>query len=271
MTAVFQNSKDLLVNRSFRALFFSLLPFLILAAPLRAAAVALIEPDSLLQLTEYDRNYLLFGAPNYKIQMSVMAAPIRNFPLYGTYTQVMFWQSIKDAGPFKEVNFDSSLFYRWTTEKVPGFTAFDFGFFDHKSNGQGGAPRRSYNDSFVDLHSDHIFGNQSFLSTTRLFVLYGLDEENQDMNDFMGWWQTSLSYIIRDTAYFKLLEVYATVHPGGRWGTNFDRGNQELGLRLKINPSSNFPYLYIQYFRGYGEGLATYNENVSSLRIGFQL
>ena len=183
----------------------------------------------------------------------------------------MFWQNIKDAGPFKEVNFDPSLFYRWTTEKVPGFTAFDFGFFDHKSNGQGGPPRRSYNDSFIDFHSDHVFGNQSLISTTRLFVLYGLDEENQDMNDYMGWWQTSLSYIIRDTDYFKLLEVYATIHPGGRFGTNFDLGSQELGMRLKINPSSNFPYLYIQYFHGYGEGLATYNENVSSLRIGFQL
>ncbi len=236
-----------------------------------ASAVALIDSESILRLSEYDRNILLLGPPSHKIQMSVKEQPFDDFGIFLTYTQVMFWQNLKGEGPFREVNFNPALFYRWTSGSSAFFTALDFGVFDHKSNGEGGPSRRSYNDTFIELHADHKLGMVSLLWTTRISALYGLDFENQDLRSYFGFWQTSLAYIVHDVSIFKLIEFYGTIHPGGKFGDKMNLGSEEVGLRFKIGEKRAIPYIFIQYFNGYGEGLSTYNHSTSSFRAGFQL
>jgi len=236
-----------------------------------ACAVALIKPNSLLRLSEFDRNFLLLGRPNSKIQMSVKEQPFDNVNLYFTYTQVMFWHTIRGEGPFSEVNYNPALFYRWSLNPNAFFNTIDLGFFDHKSNGEGSPSRRSYNDAYVELHADHEIPGGTLLWTTRLLGVYGLDTENRDLRDHFGFWQSSLSYIVRNSGIFNLVEIYSTVHPGGQMGVEFYRGSEEFGLRFKIGDSRSIPYVFIQYFNGFGEGLATYNRSTSTIRTGFQL
>lgn len=211
--------------------------------------------------------YFAYSNPLTKVQLSFRSALIDDWPLYFGYTQVIFWKLGEDSKPFLDATYNPEFFYTWTI-KGHKLKTLDLGIWEHQSNGKGGTDSRSFDQSY--LRFNYAFETRSWViaASAKLSYMYNNDQENQDIDDYIGPWEFNLKFIQVFPGIIDKSELGLTAHPGGQWGTDWAKGGYEVSYSFRLGGVRVVPAFYIQYFTGYGETLLTYNLKEDQYRFG---
>lgn len=211
--------------------------------------------------------YFAYSNPLTKVQLSFRSALIDDWPFYFGYTQVIFWELGEESKPFLDATYNPEFFYTWTI-KGNKLKTLDLGIWEHQSNGKGGTDSRSFDQSYLRLN--YAFETRSWViaASAKLSYMYNNDQENQDIDDYIGPWEFNLKFIQVFPGIIDKSELSLTAHPGGQWGTDWAKGGYEVSYNFRLGGVKVVPAFYIQYFTGYGETLLTYNQKEDQYRFG---
>lgn len=228
------------------------------------------DTDEIFRMREHDVNYIIFGKPDTKVQFSFRFKFFRKTNIYIGYTQVMFWELLKEeSNPFSEINFNPETFYRWTNSNAL-LKEIDFGM-AHLSNGKDGEVSRSVDSIYLKLKT---YGKYDF-GIPRLQMhfryQYNEDKTNKDITDFYGPLVLKLYFDKLAQKIFLSEEFYVEYYNGGRWAEDFSKSSVRLSARFRVWNSTTAPKVFVQYFNGYGENLIKYNKREETYRIGLSI
>jgi phospholipase A1 len=225
-------------------------------------------------LTFYKSVYLTTGIlqDQVKIQFSFKWEVLQRIGFYAAYSQLMMWNLYDPSSPFKDINFNPDLFWRFESGynflgdvRIPGVDYIQLGFFEHNSNGKVAPDSRGYNRFYVQAQ----FGIGEELHAAlniKWFMLYDpllnlplFKIDNPDIQDYIGCFEFLVFLRLRDVARnIDSEEIYVRFAPGGGvLGLDFTKGYQEIGL-LTRSFISRFR-VYIQLYHGYAECLIDYS------------
>lgn len=220
----------------------------------------------------YKDNYFIFGPSvqsrptarntNIKYQISV-AQRLTNAVLpWGTYmylfyTQKCFWNILEDSQPITDMNFNPGLGLTkpmFVKDRYVGKLSL---IIEHESNGRDSIWSRSWNK--VSLAANIIIDpNLSVAGKIWVPIIDGM--HNQDILKYCGIYQTSVQVNSTNRLWSGAITLIK------RQGWNF-KYNTVIDLACRFSRKSN-QYLFVQFYRGYGEGLLDYKVFRSQLRIG---
>ena len=191
----------------------------------------------------------------FKQLLTRLTLPYETIPFF-TYRQKSFWNIYMDSFPFRETNYNPGLGLAklWFKDgKINQGLWFQF---EHESNGMDGENSRSWN--FLSLRFSKPIGNDLQL-LVKGWLPVGSLSDNPDITSYRGYFQLDLAYRLNERLYLE----------GEFRNAVFDtwRGSAQLSLSYKPFRNSN-QFLYLQYFGGFSEDLANYDQAVSRLRIG---
>ncbi|MEM6532176.1 MAG: phospholipase A [Myxococcota bacterium] len=195
------------------------------------------------------------------------------------YTQRSWWElyDFDNSSPFVENNYSPELIFRWRyrtkSQLVEGFDQLQFGY-QHQSNGESSNRSRGWDRIYVEQRYVHYFGEPS-LSTPairaylRVWALFGIDDFNNDIDDFAGPGELIVDVTSGDTRLGRF-EAELLLRKGG-YNLRFDNGTVQTGLRwipawpdwVKFTPG-----VYLQAFFGTFQSLERYNIRDDAVRIG---
>lgn len=212
--------------------------------------------------------YVAYGKDEIKLQVSFKTPLVRTWPLYFGYTQLMFYAFDDHEKSFRDLTYNPQLFYRYQPRNWGWLKSFDFGFFDHNSNGKPGAIHRSYNDEYVGVN----FEKQSTRWLTRFSVraqyLWGLEQTNLDIQDYIGPLAFKLTFIQLWKSWLDKTEIGLQAIPGGKFANKWDKGGYQLSMSFRLGGIQLVPAFYLQYYNGFAETLLNYNQRVNDFRAG---
>ncbi|MBS1961808.1 MAG: phospholipase A [Bdellovibrionales bacterium] len=229
-----------------------------------AASVTDAEaPEPIRFLERYRPTYFLLGKPITKVQISFQIQVVRDVPVYFGYTQLMMWDLFKDSAPFRDINYNPELFYRFPFGVRAGF--------EHESNGKAGPDSRAWNRvSFRYGESRQRDGQTWWWWSLKASIPYGMgDEPSRQIPRYRGIWEAQIGLTDLFSDFFDVNEIFLRVYGGGRSKVNPLQGGQELTYREKTTARKVLLPLYVQIFHGYGENLLDADENRWGLRAGF--
>ena len=115
------------------------------------------------------------------------------------------------------------------------------------------------------------FGSYELRWKLKVYRLYDIDwVHNRDINNYMGWWSTSVVLQGVDKTWFpRKAELDLGFYPGGANGDKIGNGAFEADLKYRLRLFGFMPYLMFQYYYGYMESLIDYNVKTHSYRAGF--
>jgi phospholipase A1 len=245
--------------------------------------LARAAPPETQDLLSFHRdNYFITGftkSTQVKFQFSVKYDLWPNDGQHGVYfafTEMSLWNIYDPSSPFLENNFNPEFFYIYYHHPgryypPPGCAFFHERLgYEHQSNGEAEPLSRGW---------DRIFGETRFAcyAQERFYGLATLNvwappfgkSDNPDIVNFLGYGVLSLSQGIEaNTAWYGDYDVtlslrkgtggiqYGSLEINGRWRPHF------------FTYSRFTPFLYVQFFTGYGQTLLTYNVDTTSFRIG---
>jgi phospholipase A1 len=197
---------------------------------------------------------------------------------YFAYTQVSLWDIYDESQPFRESNYAPEAFYAHYHSKVrdepdPGCGLFaEQAGIEHESNGESSAASRSWN---------RIFGNVEFTCYgDPLYALSGLRlwyplaaAENADIVKTQGYGELVLGAGFDDVDSHMNSLVTVTLRKG--MSRDWAKGNVTVDARWRptyrrvLGPAWKFaPFIWLQFFTGYGETLADFDRPAQSFRVG---
>ncbi|MCP4132210.1 MAG: phospholipase A [bacterium] len=221
----------------------------------------------------YKSNYMVFGnySDQVKGQISFKYELVQDWGIHIGYSQYMFWDLYKSSSPFREVNYNPELFWRWDAE----FGALDYlqaGFYEHESNGKDGASSRSWDRSYLQFQLS--VGERVNLGLDlKGFYSYRIASDNSDIVDYVGYYEAKIFLKLSGEGGDSMLdkeEIYLLWGTGkNNYGFDFAKGWYEAGVKVRLLFAAIQPYLYLQGFYGYGESLIDYNKKDWAIRFGF--
>lgn len=225
----------------------------------------------------YRPSYFIVGRPDTKVQFSAKLRFVPSFPLYFGYTQLMKWQLFLASAPFRDVNYEPELFYRWhfepeperDDENPPPPHFLDWGVFAHESNGQDGPNSRSWDRAYLRYVNGWRVGEQAALIVSvKVNAPLRLDTTTPTFLWYRGIFEFEASWVrfLADT--FADSELRLRVFTGGPSHVNPFAGGQELTLRLKPRSTTFLPTFVAQVFHGYGENMLDYDRRRFVFRVG---
>lgn len=256
---------------------------------------ALVDPDTVkdvpTRLSEYEPNYIVSNfTQNYfgqiKFQLSLkfdLNIKSAKYKMYFAVTEPVFWNLYQRSAPMKEIDFKPILFYQHKLNKLYAvddkwlFKISDYRIgFQHESNGQDGPSNRSLYKVIAGADFDFLRKEPVQLKFTlsrvslsaRAWAWTMVDTENRDIADYKGYGQFvsafQFDYGVKNKYRPYQLQVYYVFTPARAGLTN--------ELNIEFNPFIGhldfdwIPYLHLQYFHGYGEGLLYYNNSNTNYR-----
>ncbi|HVY26411.1 MAG TPA: phospholipase A [Polyangiaceae bacterium] len=245
---------------------------------------ARVDEPELDVLTFHDSNYVLTGfteRTQVKFQFSFkydLWPNTGHHTVYLAYTQKSLWDLYDRSSPFRESNYAPEVFYAHYHSEDHDQPSFGCGLFReqvgvwHESNGEAGAASRSWNRAFGDVEAS-CYGNVWYgLLGLRAWYPFGVGE-NPDITRMQGYGELRLGVGIDDD----LTHLNALLTVALRKGTSRDLGKGSLTIDARLRPSYQrllgkawkfAPFIWFQYFGGYGETLGTYDQPTSSVRVG---
>lgn len=186
---------------------------------------------------------------------------------YLGYTQTSLWDLHSDSIPFVDTTYNPSVFWMrealWSTNDNRWSLGLNAGL-EHKSNGKDGADSRSINDLYLQPQLDYRFSGGSLISLQPRFKHYVWTDKSMRYADSLGHIDWKLRWA-QDNG-LSLSAMYRQ----GRGGRNATELSATWPLKRTFIGSNG--YLYVQYFRGYGETLLAYQQkHAPQLRIGIAL
>ncbi|HYQ46491.1 MAG TPA: phospholipase A [Polyangiaceae bacterium] len=233
-------------------------------------------------LTFYKDNYFITGFSMETEAKFQFSAKFDIWPnrgqhaVYFAFTQKSLWDIYRTSFPFVENNYAPELFYSFF--HVPGRyePAPGCGFFFervgaiHESTGESGDDSRGWNrvygeSRFACYDPAHRYG----ALTLQVWAPPFGKKDNPDIASYQGYGELTLS-VGSDRGRGWLGDWELAVH--GRKGTkNWSVGSLELDGRWRPRYGDFWrftPYLYAQFFTGYGETLLSYDRSTTSFRVG---
>jgi len=245
-----------------------------------------VEPE-LDVLTFHRENYILTGftrETQVKFQFSVKYDlwPNRGqHTVFFGYTQKSLWDLYDSSSPFRESNYAPELFYAHYHSDRHGPPGPGCGLFseqlgiEHESNGEEGTSSRSWNRLFGDVqgtcYGTPLYGSLSL----RLWYPFAL-KENPRITRTLGYGELRASFGIDDEA----AHLNGLVTVALRKGTSRHLGKGSLTVDARWRPTYSrlfgkawrfAPFVWLQFFDGYGETLGTFDTVSRSLRLGIGL
>jgi len=195
--------------------------------------------------------------------------------LYAAYTNRSFWQAFNDEDQnssfFRETNHEPEVWVQKRHDiKLPlGFNYKVTGIgFVHQSNGRAGdhsvnefALSRSWNR----IYANFIVANGNFVMAFKPWFRIkekSKDDDNPDITDYLGHGELRLAYKYKDHTFALMSR--------NNLESSFSEGAIEASWSF---PLFDYPYVkgYIQYFSGYGESLADYDQYNNRIGLGIAL
>lgn len=216
-------------------------------------------------------NYFITGIPtnkeingqtaDAKFQISIRqrltktTLPLETF-LMLTYTQKSFWNIYDNSSPFTDNNYNPGLSLStpiMRNNQLRGMTVISL---EHESNGKDSLDSRSWN--YLALSATYFF-NFYFSGQAKVWPALIDGENNQDLYKYRGYGLLAFNFrTLNDRFWCSLI-----INPRDRLRSY----NTTVELNFKLSPKSN-PYLFLQWYNGYGENLLNYNQYTSMVRIG---
>jgi outer membrane phospholipase A len=250
--------------------------------------VAVIDPDTVKdvpgRLTEYEPNYIVsnftqnyFGQVKFQLSLKFdLNIRSEKNKLYFALTELVFWDMYRRSAPMKELDFKPILFYQHKLNRLYAvndkwlFKISDYQVgFQHESNGQDGPSNRSLYKIIAGADFDFLrkepvqfkFTLSRVSLSARAWAWTMVDPENSNIADYKGYGQLvsafQFDYGEKNKYRPYQLQIYDIFTPANAGITN--------ELNLEFNPFIGhldfdwIPYLHLQYFHGYGEGLLYYD------------
>lgn len=229
------------------------------------------EEKDKFNLTYFEPMYFIYGNPTSRVNFSFKYQGIRRVPLYLGYVQNIFWLLREDSKPFRDANFNPSVFYRYSFSEYDEQDHLDIVVYDHKSNGKSEPESRSINGSGAKINWRFEYENWSLKTHAKAMWRYKLDRTNKDFEDYVGPFEIGVSASQFSFDWLDKLEISYRFYSGGKWGQDLTKGGHEAGLAFRFFGSDLTPAFYVQYFNGYSESLLNYNKREENFRIGFML
>jgi outer membrane phospholipase A len=238
----------------------------ILAEPQKFEA---LEQQDDFRIFRHKPTYFAYSNPLTKVQLSFRSSLIETWPLFFGYTQVIFWELGKDSKPFLDATYNPEFFYRFQFSKQR-LKSIDLGLWEHNSNGKGGEESRSFDQAYLKVNYVFEFKNWLLSTTTKLSYIYNDDKTNADILNYIGPLDLQVSFIQLYSGIIDKSVLSLTAHPGGKFANNWQHGGYEVSYSFRLGGVKVVPSFYLQYFRGFGETLLTYNKNEEQFRAGLQ-
>lgn len=214
-----------------------------------------------------------------------------NTGFFVSYTETALWYLYDESSPFKDINHNPNIF--WMIESKNNiFNNIDLGVVDyvvicpadHKSNGRDGEESRSVNRSFLQTQLS-VGSRVNIGLNLKLYYYYNVSSKNKDYYDYVGTGESELFIQLRNERGFLDRErIYVKGGVGGTYLGNKtdDYGNKlgwnknkywvESGLSVRLISAKIQPFLFVQYYYGYGEFMLSYNTKVDhAIRAGITL
>lgn len=180
----------------------------------------------------------------------------KDLDFYFAYTQQSYWQLYdnENSRPFRESNYEPSLYLSYPLDKKFFFDRVDFGYV-HQSNGGDLTKSRSWDRLFVE----GIYSKGNFVMGLKAWYRIKEDinkDDNPDIHKYLGYGDLTLAYLYNKHLFSATL-----------------RNNLRADNRGSILLDYSYPiyknlYLYLQFFNGYGESLSDYNNSINRVGIG---
>jgi phospholipase A1 len=260
------------------------------AAPSPSEATAAVpvktEDDPELDILTFHRsNYFLTGFTDQtqvKFQFSFkfdLWPSTSHHTVYLAYTQKSLWDAYDKSAPFRESNYAPEIFYAHYhadnhSQPSPGCGLFSEQVgIEHESNGESGSASRAWNRVFADARAT-CYGRTAYgLLGLRAWYPFLVDE-NRTITKTQGY----AELLIGIGADAEDVHMNGLVTAALRKGTSKDLGKGSLTVDARWRPTYQrvfgkawkfAPYLWFQFFDGYGETLGTYASVSTSVRVGF--
>lgn len=187
--------------------------------------------------------------------------------LYLGYTQTSLWDLDGNSKPFIDTTYNPSLFWRQdklvATQQERLFLGLAAGV-EHKSNGKSGPDSRSLNDAFLQPEFNYRFAGGSTLTFAPRLKAYFSTSDNPDYADYAGRVDWKLRWA-QDEGL-----TLGGLYRQGKHGRN--AWQLDAAWPLRRTPLNMNGYLYVQYFKGYGDTLLGYDQKSSPrVRVGLAL
>jgi phospholipase A1/A2 len=235
-------------------------------------------------LTFHRSNYWLTGftkATEVKFQFSFKYDlwPSRGrHTIYLAYTQKSLWDLYEKSAPFRESNYAPEIFYAHYhsdshSQPNPGCGLFSEQVgVEHESNGEASDASRSWNRVFAELQAT-CYGKPTFgLIGLRVWYPFGI-AENKTILETQGYGELSAGLGVDDDELH--MNGLLTIALRKGMSKDFAKGSVTVDARWRPTYQRLFgkawkfaPYVWSQFFAGYGETLGTYDSSTTSARLG---
>ncbi|WP_232817667.1 phospholipase A [Helicobacter burdigaliensis] len=180
----------------------------------------------------------------------------KDLDFYFAYTQQSYWQLYDNdnSRPFRESNYEPSLYLSYPLDKKFFFDRVDFGYV-HQSNGGDLTKSRSWDRLFVE----GIYSKGNFVMGLKAWYRIKEDihkDDNPDIHKYLGYGDLTLAYLYNKHLFSATLR------------NNLRADNKGSILLDYSYPIYKNLYLYLQFFNGYGESLSDYNNSINRVGIG---
>ena len=194
------------------------------------------------------------------VKARLWATEDRRFGVWAAYTQQSQWQVYNDdlSRPFRETNYQPELILSYNPDLAFGgfnWRVFNVGY-NHQSNGRSDPISRSWDRLIAEFGIER--GNFALLIRPWAILNDG-DDDNPEIEDYMGWGDITALYKWRDNSF-----------------TLMGRGNPDTGKGAAQFTWTSPPILgplrgYVSAFTGYGETMIDYDWNQNTVGIGVSL
>jgi len=203
-----------------------------------------------------------------KFQLSFKTKAVEN--LFGTngdiwmgYTQSSRWQvyNTEQSRPFRETNYEPEVLMVFRNGyRLGGWNGRMAAIgLNHQSNGRGDPLSRSWNRVMFNVGLDR--DNWAVMFRPWVRISDGSDDDNPDIEDFMGRGDVTLTHV-RGGNVYTLMARHSL--RGG------DRSHGALQFDWGFPIHKNFRG-HLQVFNGYGESLIDYNHKATYVGLGISL
>jgi phospholipase A1/A2 len=250
-----------------------------------ATTASPVEDEPELDILTFHRSNYFIAGFNHETQVKFQFSfkydlwpSTSRHTVYLAYTQKSLWDLYDTSQPFRESNYAPEVFYAHFHSDVHGQRNPGCGLFaeqvgfEHESNGEPDPASRGWNRIFVSV--------EAACSGDPLYGLLGLrvwypftDEENATIAKTQGYGELTFGVgLDHDASHMNALLTVAL-----RKGTSKSLAKGSLTVDARWRPTYRrllgkawkfAPYLWSQFFAGYGETMGTFDSPSTSARVG---
>jgi len=162
------------------------------------------------------------------------------------YSQRSYWRILDESSPFDEHDFNPELFYDSGLFK---------GGYEHVSTGEAGDNSRAWDRAFIELE----YKRGIFQIYIRPWYILKVASDTDNIGEIQGFGD----FGVTTTLVWTSNEWY-------RHALQFNRGYVIGEMGVRVGRNSNW-YLFLRGFEGRGYSLVRYEEEFSTISLGFAL